>query len=197
MEALINKWKSRPYSWSQHSQFRDYSPEDWYQSYVIGIKKPSNKRMDFGSAVDKRIETDPTYIPKLPRQKYMQYSITTKMGDFYITGRFDAYGDETLELEEYKTSGPTGWSQKIADEHNQIDMYLLLLKLGDKKKPEDIKIRIHHLVTEEDGAFTIKFASPFTIKTYHTKRTTKQVLMFGAEIIKIRKEMEEYIKNHE
>lgn len=193
---LIKKWKARPYSWSQHSQFRDYSHEEWYQSYVLGIKKPSNKRMDFGSAVGKRIESDPNYIPQLPRG-VMEYGVEVKMGKIDLVGFFDSYNEGEIIIDEFKTSSPTGWSQDKVDEHDQLTMYCLLLMLKQNIKPEQVRIRLHHLHTEEGGDFTIKFASPFTIDTYETKRDTKRTLMFGAEIIKQRKEMEQYIKNHD
>lgn len=193
---LIKKWKARPYSWSQHSQFRDYSHEEWYQSYVLGIREPSNKRMDFGSAVGKRIESDPNYIPQLPRG-VMEYGVEVKMGKIDLVGFFDSYNEGEIIIDEFKTSSPTGWSQDKVDEHDQLTMYCLLLMLKQNIKPEQVRIRLHHLHTEEGGDFTIKFASPFTIDTYETKRDTKRTLMFGAEIIKQRKEMEQYIKNHD
>ena len=199
--ALIKKWKARPYSWSQHSSFRDYSPEDWYQSYVLGIKKPSNRRMDFGSAVGKRIESDPTYIPQLPRG-VMEYGIGQEgnecyLGKISLVGFFDSYNEGDLIIDEFKTSSPTGWSQKKVEDHDQLTMYCLLLMLKHNIKPEQVRIRLHHMHTVESGDFSIKFASPFTIDTYETRRDTKRTLMFGAEIIKIRKEMQQYIKHHE
>lgn len=195
-KELIKKWKARAYSWSQHSSFRDYSPEDWYQSYVLGIKKPNNRRMDFGSAVGKRIESDPTYIPQLPRG-IMEYGVEVKMGKIDLVGYFDSYNEGELIIDEFKTSSPTGWPQDKVDKHDQLTMYCLLLMLKHNIKPEQVRIRLHHMHTIESGDFSIKFASPFTIDTYETKRDTKRTLMFGAEIIKQRKEMEQYIKNHE
>lgn len=195
-KELIKKWKARPYSWSQHSQFRDYSPEEWYQSYVLGIRKPSNKRMDFGSAVGKRIESNPNYIPQLPRG-IMEYGVEVKMGKIDLVGYFDSYNEEEIIIDEFKTSSPAGWSQEKVDSHDQLTMYCLLLMLKHNIKPEQVRIRLHHLHTEESGDFSIKFASPFRIDTYETKRDTRRVLMFGAEIIKQRKEMLDYIKNHD
>lgn len=195
-KELIKKWSKRAYSWSQHSSFRDYDKEEWYQSYVLGIKKPSNRRMDFGSAVGKRIESDPTYIPQLPRG-VMEYGVEVKMGNIDLVGFFDSYNEGELIIDEFKTSSPTGWSQDKVDEHDQLTMYCLLLMLKHNIKPEQVRIRLHHMHTIESGDFSIKFASPFTIDTYETRRDTKRTLMFGAEIIKQRKEMEQYIKNHE
>lgn len=197
-EEQIKKFLARPYSWSQHSQFRDWDKEDWYQSYVLGIKKPSNKKMDFGSVVGKRIEKDPTYIPQLPRGGTMEYGITIKLTkDIELIGYMDQYFEDTKHLHEYKTSSSTGWSQEKVHQHGQLTYYCLLLKLAHKIKPEDVKIYLHHLHTCEGGDFSIKFASPFTLNTYETKRTTKDALMLGAEIIKIRKEMLQYILNHD
>jgi len=142
-KELIKKWKARPYSWSQHSQYRDYSPEDWYQSYVLGIKKPSNRRMDFGSAVGKRIESDPTYIPQLPRG-HMEYGINVKMGKIELTGFMDSYKVEERHIHEFKTSSPSGWDQDKVDDHDQLTMYCLLLMLKENIKPEDVKITLHH-----------------------------------------------------
>ena len=194
---LIKKWKARPYSWSQHSQFRDYSHEEWYQSYVLGIKKPSNKRMDFGSLVGKRIESDPTYIPQLPRDGKMEYGIEVKLGKIDLIGYMDSYDDDLHIINEYKTSSLSGWDQDKVEKHDQLTFYCLLIYLRDTVAPEFIDINLHHLVTEEGGDFSIKFASPFTLNSYKTKRDTRRVLMFGAEIIKQRKEMEKYIKDHD
>lgn len=197
----IEQWKKRPYSWSQHSSFRDYDKEEWYESYILGNKKPPNKRMIFGSQVGKRIETDPTYIPQLPRGE-MEYGIGQEGNECYLgkiplVGFFDSYKPDIKTIDEFKTSGPTGWDQKKVDDHQQLDFYCLLLLLKHNIPPEDVKIRLHHMHTEEGGDFSIKFATPFTLKTYKTIRTTAQVLKFGAEIIKQRKQMEQYIKNHD
>ena len=194
---LIKKWQKRPYSWSQHSSFRDYDKEEWYQSYVLGIKKPPNKKMEFGSLVGKRVESDPTYIPQLRRGGTMEYGITVTMGDIELVGYMDQYFENEKHIDEYKTSGKDGWNKKKVDEHNQLDFYCLLLLLKHQIQPEDVTISLHHLHVCEGGDFSLKFCSPFTIDTYHTKRTTKQVLLFGAEIVKQRKEMLDYILNHE
>lgn len=195
MEELIKKWKARPYSWSQHSSFRDYDKEEWYSKYILGKTTPTNKRMLFGSQVGKRIENDPTYIPQLPRG-IMEYGIEVDMGDISLVGYMDAYDPETKTINEYKTSSPVGWDQKKVEEHGQLTLYALLLMLKENIKPEELTINLHHMHTEESGDFSIKFASPFTLVTYPTKRTTKDCLLFGAEIIKLRKEMEEYVRTH-
>lgn len=195
IDERIEQWRRRPYSWSQHQSFRDYDKEEWYSKYILGNPTPSNKRMLFGSAVGKRIETDPTYIPQLPRG-VMEYGIEVMMDDIRLVGYMDAYEPVSKTIHEYKTSAPTGWDQKKVDDHGQLTIYALLLMLKENTRPEDLTINLHHMHTEESGDFSIKFASPFTLNSYSTQRTTKDVLLMGAEIIKLRKEMEEYIKNH-
>ncbi len=192
----IERWRNRPYSWSQHCSFRDYSKEEWYDKYILGKSTPVNKRMHFGSLVGKRIENDPNYIPQLPRG-VMEYGINVKMGKIELTGFMDSYIPETREIHEFKTSGPDGWDQKKVDGHDQLTFYCLLLLLKEAIAPEDVTIKLHHLHTIEGQDFSIAFARPFTLTTYTTKRTTEQVLKFGAEIIKTRKEMERYVKEHE
>lgn len=195
-QDLLKKALSRPFSWSQFSSFRDYDKDKWYQNYVLGFKEPPNAKMVFGSKVGKRIETDPSYIPQLPRNT-MEYEMKASINDIELIGYADSYNPETKELDEFKTSSPTGWSQKKVDAHDQLTFYALLLYLNNKTKPEDLTIRLHHLHTCEGGDFSIAFCKPFTIDTYTTKRTTEQVLMFASEIIRIRKEMEKYILAHE
>lgn len=198
IEERIEQWKRRPYSWSQHQSFRDYDKEEWYSKYILGNPTPTNKRMLFGSAVGKRIETDPTYIPQLPRGGTMEYGITVKLNkDITLIGYMDQYFTETKHLHEYKTSSPTGWDQDKVHEHGQLTYYCLLLKLAHNIKSEDVTIYLHHMHTCETGDFSIGFCKPFTLNTYETKRTTKDALMLGAEIVKLRKEMESYILAHE
>ena len=145
-KELIEKWKSRPYSWSQHSLFREYSKEGWYNKYILGIQPPENKRMIFGKLVGQRIETDPTYIPQLPRG-IMEYGIEVMMDDIALVGYMDACDPETKTINEYKTSSPTGWDQDKVDNHGQLTLYCLLLLLKENISPEDVTIRLHHNIS--------------------------------------------------
>lgn len=195
-QKQIEGWKKRPYSWSQHQSFRDFDKEDWYKKYILGEPIPTNKRMLFGKVVGERIEKDPTYIPQLPRG-LMEYGIEVDMGDIRLVGYMDAYEPVSKTISEYKTSSKDGWSQDKVDKHNQLDFYCLLLMLKENTKPEEVTINLYHLVTIEEGDFSIKFASPFTLNIYQTNRTTRDILLFGAEIIKMRDEMEKYAMEHE
>lgn len=195
-QAQLKKFRARPFSWSQFSSFRDYDKEEWYNNYILGVKAPPNARMTFGSLVGKRIEKDLSYIPQLKRGGVMEYEVKVKMGDIELVGYMDQYFTETKEIHEYKTGGASSWNQKKVDSHQQLDFYSLLLYLRDKVKPEEISFNLFHLHTEEKGDFSIGFVKPFKLDHYTTKRTTKQIKLFGAEIIRIRKEMINYILEH-
>lgn len=198
MEELIEKWKNRPMSWSQLSAFRDWDKELWYKRYILGEDIEGNKRMSFGSLVGKRIESDPTYIPMLPREGVCEFGIKVKMGDIELVGFLDSYSEELKIINEFKTSSAGGWNQKKVNSSDmaggQLTFYALLLYLKYGIDPSDLTIRLHHLHVCENGDFSIAFCKPFKIDTYITKRTKKDVLMFGAEILQVRKQMEEYAR---
>lgn len=192
----IKRFLARPYSWSCHSAFRDYDRELWFKRYILGEKTPQTKELDFGKIVGSRLELDPTYIPEVPREKVMEYELTAKMGKVQLIGYADSYGEDTKTLREYKT-GKAEWNQERVDEHGQITLYMLMLMLRDGITPEEITCTLHWLPTENKGDFSLGFRKPFKVHHFTTKRTTKQVLMFGAEIIRLRKEMLKYIQEHE
>jgi hypothetical protein len=98
-------------------------------------------------------------------------------------------------LEEVKT-GKREWNQKRVEDHQQIDMYLLMNYITNKIKPEDVGCRLHWLPTEQHGDFSISFIEPVRVHTFPTKRTMRQVLAFGMKINKIYKEMEQFVANH-
>ena len=68
------KWNKhqRPISWSQIAQFT-FSKDAWYKRYVLGIKEPMSKQVEYGSEIGKRIEIDPSFLPHIPRQENMEY----------------------------------------------------------------------------------------------------------------------------
>lgn len=195
-QKQLETWRKRPHSWSQHSQFRDYDKEQWYQRYVLGKRMATTKEIDFGSLVDKRIQNDPSYIPKIPRGTSLQHTITLPFGNFSLTGLFDIFDEVITFIGEVKT-GKAEWDQERVDKHDQITMYCLLLYLKDNILPDGVKLKLYWLPTCENADFSISFARPFKIHEFETKRSLEQCLNFAAEVVNIRKEMEQYILNHE
>jgi len=188
----VAKWLARPMSWSQISQWKSYGKETWYEKYILDKKSPPSKEMLFGSKVGKLLETDPSYRPEVPRQKTMEYELKSPLSDFYLIGFADSYGD--LRLDEYKT-GKNEWTQKKVNEHGQLTMYALMLYLRENIDPSTLDINLHWLPTVDKGD-DIDFESPLTVKHFSTKRTKKDVLLFAAEIIKIREDMKKYVTIH-
>lgn len=191
--------RKRPVSWSFISSF-EWSPEQWYQTYVLGIRQ-SSRQMEFGSYVDKRLQDDPTFLPEVVRYANLQHKMLAKLGKVPLIGLTDAmqldhFGD-WAKVRDYKT-GVKAWTQARADETGQLTMYCLLLWLTEKVRPEDVELYIDWLPTKEMGDYTIGFRDrkPKPV-TFQTKRTMKQVLEFGERINRTLIAAEEYCKNHE
>jgi hypothetical protein len=181
--------KDRPMSWSQISSF-EYSSEQWYENYILGNKQQSAE-MDFGSLIDKKIQEDKTFLPNLARYPLMQYKMKAVFNGISIVGIPDGLSLDDFLLADFKT-GRNKWDQKRADETGQLTFYLLLLYITKKIKPEKFKCFIHWLPTQTNGDFTIDFTPDFKIHTFETKRTMKDLMIFGSRIMNVIREMEKY-----
>lgn len=193
----LAKFKARKQSWSSFSSFM-FDPEQWYKSYILG-EKPTSKEMDFGKEIGKKLETDPTFLPQIPRLSKMEHGWDVVFSGIPLCGYADSFCVHTLKkIKEYKT-GKKVWDQKRVDEHGQLTMYALLNFITNKVKPEDTEFELIWMPTEETGDFQIKFVEPIkdNIKAFKTKRTTAQMLQFGAKIKDLYRQMEQYIKDHE
>lgn len=188
--------EGRAMSWSMMSSF-EWDPEQWYQSYILGIRQTS-KEMDFGSYVDKKIQSDPTFLPGLPRYEQMQYKMkAVYAGKIPLVGIPDGLNlKDKKELWDYKT-GKAAWTKKRADDTGQLTFYLLLLFICHKHKPEEFECGIHWLPTREMGDFSIGFVENIdeNIKSFRTKRTMADLLEFCRRIEKTVKAMEDYVNN--
>jgi hypothetical protein len=205
-QELLAKWKARDLSWSQISSF-EYSKEQWYRSYWLGQKDPPSPEMLFGSKVGKQLETDPTFLPMIPRRSTMEYKFEAEFDGIKLVGYADSFGEcidgkYVYALEEYKT-GVKAWDKKRVDQHGQITMYLFMYYLKTKAKPEDILCSLHWMPTKktENGDFSVEidFVEDIENKIQHfeTKRTMRDIMEFGIRIKKTVREMEEYGLLHE
>ena len=185
--------KNRPLSWSALSSFQ-YSPEQWYSRYILGEKQEDTPEMVFGKTVGERLASDPAYLPQVPRLSVFEHPMRCKFGKIPLVGYADTYEPKS-KLYEYKT-GKKEWDQKRADEHGQIDMYLLMHYLIEKVRPEDVEVKLMWLPTQQNGDFSISFIDENDVKIFSTRRTLLQVLEFGQKISKTVKAMDEYIHTH-
>ena len=200
MEEKIAQWKRRPVSWSQISSF-EYDPEQWFKRYFLG-EESTSPELEFGKKVGKLLETDPTFLPQIKRQSKMEHEFKCEFKGMELIGYADSFCTITnKKMEEYK-SGVKLWDQKRVDEHGQITQYALMHFVMTKIPPEELEITLWWMPTkrEESGDFKVKisFIEPIekNIKMFHTKRTMRDVLIFGERINKTRKEMEKYAKTH-
>lgn len=204
MEEKLEKWKARPFSWSQMSSF-EYSADQWFRKYYLGESQKVSAEMSFGKDIGDKLATDKDFMPNIPRQKHMEYGIQVALGDVELVGYFDSFDDVPeggmYPLEEFKT-GKKAWDQKRADNHGQITFYCLLLWLAKKINPKDVLARIHWMPTEEtdqsfkdfmDGRRKIELTKNVKPLTFVTRRSMADVLVFGAKINKTIKDMEDYI----
>jgi len=150
--------------------------------------------MLFGSKIGKLLETDPTYLPEVPRYDVMEKALNVSFNDINMIGYIDSYCSKTHHFYEYKTS-KRPWTQEKANTHGQLQMYALMLYSIYKVVPEDLKITLIAMQTEEQGDFTMDFKKPMKIDTFEVSLTMNDILHFGIYINKTIEDMEEYINN--
>jgi hypothetical protein len=185
---------ARPMSWSSMSSF-EYSPEQWYDNYVLG-KKQSSREMTFGSMIDKKFQNDPTFLPEVERFPILQHGMKVLFADIPLIGFSDGY-DPGKRLMDLKT-GKKPWDKVRADATGQLSMYSLMLYIQDKVKPEDLELSIVWLPTKEYGDFTIDFRDdPVVPQYFYTTRSMVDILTFGKRIKDTYKLMQEYVENHD
>lgn len=193
----LQKLNSRPLSWSSLSSW-EYNKEEWARKYLDGETIPPNAEMIFGSKVGKKLETDPTYLPMIPRHSKMEHEFKVNIGGITLVGYADSFCTITKKkLLEFKT-GVKKWDQKRANEHGQLTAYLLMNYITNKIKPEDVEVQLVWMPTKrsETGDFNIgiEFIPDIenNIQIFTTKRTMVDILKFAAKIKSTYKEMERY-----
>jgi hypothetical protein len=191
--------KNKIYSWSQLSTFSnpdypEYSdPEAWYRRYVLKIKEPTKPVFEFGSKVDALIQTDPTFLPELERYSQQQFKLEVQYKGIKLIGYADHWDELGKRLADDKT-GKQKWDKKRADQTTQLTMYVTMIYLIYKIKPENIQCEIRWLETEERGDFTIGFVEGMQPKSFKTKRTMLDVLKCLSWVEKTVKEMDDFVQ---
>ncbi len=191
--------KNKIYSWSQLSQFSnpdypEYSdPEAWYRRYILKEKEPIKPVFEFGSRIDALIQSDCTFLPELERYSQQQYKLEAEYKGIKLIGYADDWDHTGLRLKDTKT-GKQKWDKKRADKTTQLTMYVAMLYLTHKIKPEDIQCQIDWLETEEKGDFSIGFVEGMKLKSFVTRRTMLDVLKCLSWVERTHKEMIEYVE---
>jgi len=183
----------RPLSWSAISSF-EYDKEQWYRKYVLNIQDPPTREMEFGKRFAKAIEDGTPMAPVtvLPR---VEEKLSVMFGDIPLIGFMDTYDHDKRIVGEFKT-GKKAWTQERVDSHGQITMYLLMLYITYKIKPEDYTCFLESVQTEERGDFSIGLVQPTVVQHFDTKRTMKDITLFGTRILKTVAEMESFANSY-
>lgn len=183
----------RPLSWSAISSF-EYNPEEWYKRYILGEKGVDTREMEFGKLIADSFQTDKPLVPVI-LYKIVELPLSVVFNGMPLVGYIDTYDPKTHNFREFKT-GKKEWDQKRANEHGQLKMYALLLFIMYKVKPENYKIHLDWIPTQDNGDFSISFIEPIEVHSFEVKLTMKDIVVFGAHIKNTYKQMQKYIKNY-
>lgn len=197
MSKFTDRFKKRPLSHSQLGSW-EWDKEQWYNNYILGIREPATPAMKFGNVVGDSIGTKKSLVPDLQPPGVKEYKLTGNLDDIYMIGFADHYCDKTLVLHENKTSDNLKrWNQKKVDSHTQLDMYLLLLFLSERIKPEDVEVYLNFIPVERGGDMIYRVPEPPVYHQFKTKRTSVDLLKYSQYIVDTVKEMEQYAKERE
>lgn len=183
--------KTRPLSWSAISSF-EYNPDDWYDRYILGVKKPDTKEMIFGKKFAESIENGEPMAP-VTILSAVEHRFSVVFNGIPMIGFADTFCTETMRrLGEYKTSR-TGWDQARVDEHGQITLYALFNFVTNGVPPEDVDFFLEYVATEETGDFNIRLKDPVKVHHFDTKRTTADIIRFGKRIMDVVDAMQAHV----
>lgn len=204
---------NNPLHWSEISLWKR-SKWEWYKQYGIGKGRSGgedNPELRFGRMFAEEREQDALagrnpynlHIPEKP--EFLLEA--TYHGDKY-EGRADGWSPSVLILNDDKT-GSVPWTEKKVSEHKQFDMYLMMLWLTHKVKPDDVDITLSWFPTERwnmgervivlpNGEEHMEYTYDIRLTgappvVFHTKRTMAQILSWIAECKQMKQEMVKYI----
>lgn len=124
-----------------------------------------------GTRIGDAIGTDKSPVPDLAPPGRKEYPVSVEIDGIKMIGYFDHFCPDTLVLNENKCSDKKSrWTQKLADKHKQIDMYLLLLMEHDGIKPEAVECWLNFILLNHVGV-SYNVHNPAIFKRFRTDRT--------------------------
>ena len=145
----------KPYlSYSQFSLFKD-NPKEYYKRYVDNIRF-SNKWTEFGKWVHSELEkpkSDDNVIELIrPNIKVgkNEVEVKAKLDDIPLLGYVDIMNNREKYIVDIKTSGKE-WTQKKADEEEQLTFYSILIREAYGWIPQELII--HWIETKGDPLY--------------------------------------------
>ena len=195
MEKFTDRFKYRPLSYSQLSSW-EWDKEQWYDNYILGNRQPATPAMVAGNKYGDMLGRANSPVEELKDIGICEYKLTGNIDDIYMIGYVDGWMENELILHENKTSdNPKRWSQKKVDEHKQIDMYLLLLFLQEKIKPEDVTCYLNFIQLDRGGDMIYRLSDPLVWHQFPTKRTSVDLLRYAHYVKDTVADMEKYVND--
>ena len=190
--------KNRYVSYSEVYCFYEKGQDEYYKSYILGIREPSSEPMLFGSIVH-AVLADKNYnwkeeikkLTKKPQDNYirviekiissvptcekseLKLFADTELG-FSLFAGIDGYNENEV-LTEYKT-GASIWGQSKVDETEQITHYLLTWKYAGN---QELPFRLIS-ISSANGKY----------KEFRTYRTKEQIETYKQKLIQFKKDLE-------
>lgn len=197
MKKHLKKFKSKPLSWSSISSWK-YNKQEWASKYLLGIQQKTNEKMEFGKRVGELLANLPqgAFLPEVPRYPIFEHKLEFKIGKIPIIGYIDSFNDSPVAMLEYKTSSnDLKWTQKSANDHGQLMLYIAGLWLKYDVHPENIPCHLVWIPVDEDfdGKLKLSKRKP---EIFEVKKTKIEVLNFLSEVQSIYEEMCEFALNY-
>jgi len=191
---MTERFLKRPLSHSQLASW-EYSPEQWYERYILGKRFEGNPATRFGNTIGDLLGTPDSPIPELREQGVKEYKVTGEVEGIKLIGYLDGWCEKTNVLHENKTSdNPKRWNQKKADTHSQIDMYLLLLNQQDGVPPELVTSYLNFIQTRPTGLGYRLHKEPKWSQYQLRTRTMTDLDEYVSYIVATVEAMDEYAK---
>jgi len=127
----------------------------------------------FDEEHDPLFELMAVFMPAYPLR---EFDIAAEFEGIPLVGKLDGFNERALVVGEYKSG--KHWTQGMADKSGQLTFYALLVWLKYGKLPSDIFL--HWARTDEDLEGNLKLTGE--IKTFRTKRTMKDLILFSPRI---------------
>ena len=205
-KLLARRWPRAYLSWSQFDLWTR-SPDQYVMKYIYREEPPTTPAMMLGKrmadmlenreipAADQMFEHYRQFLPRYEhrekdiRCEYAGVPLLAKPDGFTVHTAFNGIGsiDEihatmNFDLGEYKTG--KSWTQERADEHGQIDFYVISLLVSNGFSAADVaRVRpvIHWIPT-----YTVNRMPTPTgeIVNFITPRSEKQIITFGSRLVR-------------
>jgi hypothetical protein len=172
-------------SWTQYSLF-NRSPELYKRIYIYGEAGYCSKAMELGKKLAERMENEEEVEDKdieqvamfMPKSPAREYEIRIDFHGIPLFGKLDGFNPRAKKkiIREDKTGQK--WNQKMVDKTEQLTFYAMMVLAKYGKLPDKIYLDWAKTRRNEDGELELTGE----IKTFETKRTMNDILIFYAKI---------------